>query len=111
MSDDDYSAMLGRRGRVHTSKDLDHIGDASVLDYLKAIGFKPVWKLDAKGLPARSADKLKVMRPIRAQLMSVDHKPDTYADGIARKQMSGINHSTPVSVRRSYLPRLLKNSV
>jgi len=91
MSDDDYRAMLWTQGRVHSSKDLDHAGRASVLDYLKAIGFKAVSSPASKQprRPQIGADKLKLVRRIRAQLISLKRKPDTYADGIA-KQMFGI---------------------
>jgi len=91
MSDDDYRAMLWTQGRVHSSKDLDHAGRASVLDYLKAIGFKAVSSPASKRprRPQIGADKLKLVRRIRAQLISLKRKPDTYADGIA-KQMFGI---------------------
>lgn len=92
MSDDDYRAMLWTQGRVNSSKDLDHAGRASVLDYLKAMGFKAVSKPDTKRRvrPVPSADKLQLVRRIRAQLISLDRKPDTYADGIA-KQMFGVD--------------------
>lgn len=92
MSDDDYRAMLWTQGRVRSSKDLDHAGRAGVLDYLKAIGFKAVSKPDTKRRPrpVPSDDKIKQVRRIRAQLISLDRKPDTYADGIAR-QMFGVD--------------------
>lgn len=92
MSDDDYRAMLWTQGRVHSSKELDHAGRASVLDYLKAIGFKPISTPGAKrrSRPTPSPDKVKLVRRIRAQLISLDRKPDTYADGIS-KQMFGVD--------------------
>ncbi len=91
MSDDDYRAMLWTQGRVHSSKDLDHAGRASVLDYLKAIGFKAESKpgTSRRKRPVPTADKLKLVRRIRAQLISLDRLPDTYADGIS-KQMYGV---------------------
>lgn len=90
MSDEDYRAMLWTQGRVHSAKDLDHVGRAKVLDYLQAIGFKPEAKPGAKRpkRPAVAADKAKLVRRIRAQLISLKRKPDSYADGIA-KQMFG----------------------
>lgn len=92
MSDEDYRAMLWTQGRVYSSKDLDHVGRASVLDYLKAIGFKAASALGSKprSRPTPSPDKVRLVRRIRAQLISLDRKPDTYADGIS-KQMFGVD--------------------
>lgn len=92
MSDEDYRAMLWTQGRVHSSKDLDHAGRASVLDYLKAIGFKAASVPGSKrrSRPTPSPDKAKLVRRIRAQLISLDRKPDTYADGIS-KHMFGVD--------------------
>lgn len=91
MSDDDYRAMLWTQGRVHSSKDLDHAGRASVLDYLKAIGFKAEAKASTRRRqrPTPAPEKLKLVRRIRAQLISLKNLPDTYADGIS-KQMYGV---------------------
>ena len=90
MTDDDYRAMLWTQGRVKSAGDLDYAGRQRVLDHLKAIGFKlaasPKTKRPAR--PTPSADALPLVRRIRAQLISLDHKPDAYADGIA-KQMLG----------------------
>lgn len=91
MSEDDYRAMLWTQGRVHSSKDLDHAGRQRVLDYLQAIGFKPAPAKTTKrpARPTPAPDKLKLVRRIRAQLISLERKPDEYADGIA-KQMFGV---------------------
>jgi phage gp16-like protein len=93
MGDDDYRAMLWTQGRVHSSKDLDHAGRQRVLDYLTTIGFKPAPAKTTKrpARPTPAADKVKLVRRIRAQLISLDRKPDEYADGIAR-QMFGVNY-------------------
>lgn len=90
MTEDDYRAMLWTQGRVKTSSDLDHAGRQRVLDHLKACGFKPVASAKPKrpARPAPSVDALPLVRRIRAQLISLDRKPDEYADGIA-KQMLG----------------------
>jgi phage gp16-like protein len=92
MSDDDYRAMLWTQGRVHSSKDLDHAGRQRVLDYLVSIGFKPAPAKAAKrpSRPTPAPDKVKLVRRIRAQLISLARKPDEYADGIA-KQMFGVD--------------------
>lgn len=91
MSEEDYRAMLWTQGRVTTSSDLDHTGRQRVLDHLKACGFKPVASVKT-GRPKRptpAPDKLKLIRRIRAQLISLKNLPDSYADGIAR-QMFGL---------------------
>ena len=91
MSDEDYRAMLWTQGRVHSSADLDHAGRQRVLDHLKACGFKPAAAKNTKRpqRPTPAPEKLKIIRRIRAQLISLDRLPDTYADGIAH-QMFGL---------------------
>ena len=91
MTDDDYRAMLWTQGRVASSADLDHAGRQRVLDHLKACGFKPLASATTKrpARPTPAPDKLKLVRRIRAQLISLDRKPDAYADGVA-KQMFGL---------------------
>ena len=93
MSQPDYEAMIKTVGRAITgsSKDLDYAGRQRVLDHLKACGFKPLASARTKrpSRPTPAPDKVKLVRRIRAQLISLDRKPDTYADGIAR-QMYGL---------------------
>jgi phage gp16-like protein len=90
MSDADYRAMLWTQARVHSSKDLDFAGRRSVLDFLQRVGFRPAPSKTTKrpSRPTPSVDALPLVRRIRAQLISLDRKPDEYADGIA-KQMFG----------------------
>lgn len=90
MTDEDYRAMLWTHGRVQSSKDLDHAGRQRVLRYLESIGFKPTAGKASKrpARPTPAPDKLKLVRRIRAQLISLGRKPDEYADGIV-KQMFG----------------------
>ena len=90
LTDDEYRAILVGQGGAESSKDLDHAGRQRVLDYLKTMGFKPKASANPKrpARPTPSADALPLVRRIRAQLISLDHKPDKYADGIA-KQMFG----------------------
>jgi phage gp16-like protein len=83
MTDEDYRAMLWTQGRVSSSKDLDQSGRQRVLDHLKACGFKPV----ASNKPKPSLDALPLVRRIRAQLISLERKPDEYADGIAQQML------------------------
>lgn len=89
MTDEDYRAMLWTQGRVHTASELDHAGRQRVLDHLRACGFKPVAtaKTRRPKRPTPSADALPLVRRIRAQLISLDRKPDEYADGIAKQML------------------------
>lgn len=90
LSEEEYRAILQGRGGAESSKDLDYDGRQRVLKYFESRGFKPkasaVTKRPAR--PTPSADALPLVRRIRAQLISLDRKPDDYADGIA-KQMFG----------------------
>lgn len=90
LTDDEYRAILLSQGGAESSKDLDHAGRQRVLDYLKTLGFKPKAAANPKrpARPTPSADALPLVRRIRAQLISLDRKPDEYADGVA-KQMLG----------------------
>lgn len=82
-TDEVYRDMLWTQGRVRSAKDLDYAGRQRVLDYLRAQGF------GNKKRPTPAPDKLKLVKRIRAQLISLGKLPDTYADGIA-KQMFGL---------------------
>jgi phage gp16-like protein len=90
-SDEDYRAILLRQGGASSSKDLDHAGRKQVLDYLQTLGFKPTAAAASKrpARPTPAPEKIKLVRKIRAQLISLNRLPDTYADGIA-KQMFGL---------------------
>jgi phage gp16-like protein len=90
LTDEEYLTILQTYGGVQSSKDLDHEGRKRVLAYLERLGFKPKAAASAKrpSRPTPSADALPLVRRIRAQLISLDRKPDSYADGIA-KQMLG----------------------
>jgi len=90
LTDPQYYGMLMDLAGVDSSRDLDAPGRARVLEHLRKLGFKderpPASKRPRRPVP--SADRLPLVRRIRAQLISLDHKPDEYADGIA-KQMLG----------------------
>lgn len=90
MSRDEYQAMLRAQTGMDSASALDHAGRLKVLSYLQQLGWKP--RASASGKrpkrPQPAADKLRLVRRIRAQLISLDRKPDEYADGIAR-QMFG----------------------
>lgn len=78
MDDDTYRDMLWSLARVKSSTELDWAGRKKVLDHLKASGFK----VTARPSPAR--DKAALVGKIRALLIKLDNKPDSYADGMAR---------------------------
>ncbi len=91
LSDEDYRAILISKGGEESSKNLDYDGRQRVLDYLKhTLGWKPRVASHGKrpSRPTPSPDKLKLVRRIRAQLISLDRLPDTYADGIAEQMYS-----------------------
>ena len=90
LTDEDYRAILQSKGGVSSSKDLDHTGRERVLAYFQTMGFKPkaATKNKRPSRPTPSVDAAPLVRRIRAQLISLDRKPDEYADGIA-KQMLG----------------------
>ena len=92
LTDEDYRTILQSKGGVSSSKDLDHAGRERVLIYFQTLGFKPKAAAKSKrpARPTPAPEKVKLVRRIRAQLISLDHLPDTYADGIA-KQMFGID--------------------
>ena len=93
LTDEDYRAMLWTQGRVNSASDLDHAGRQRVLEHLRACGFKPVASTTTKrpARPTPAPEKIKLVRRIRAQLISLNGLPDTYADGIA-EQMFGIQY-------------------
>lgn len=90
LTDEDYRAILLAKGGADSSAKLNHEGRLKVLSHFEKLGFQP--KASAKTKrpkrPTPSADALPLVRRIRAQLISLDRKPDEYADGIA-KQMLG----------------------
>lgn len=90
LPDDEYRAILVAQGGVDSSKNLTHEGRQRVLTYLQKQGWKPKASTKPKrpSRPTPKADALPLVRRIRAQLISLDRKPDEYADGIA-KQMLG----------------------
>ncbi|MDO8776239.1 MAG: regulatory protein GemA [Burkholderiaceae bacterium] len=90
LPDDQYRAILVAQGGVDSSKDLTHEGRQRVLAYLQKQGWKPKASTKPKrpARPTPKADALPLVKRIRAQLISLDRLPDTYADGIA-KQMFG----------------------
>jgi phage gp16-like protein len=90
LSDSQYYVMLLEQAGVDSSKDLDAAGRARVLAHLVKLGFKPTRTPHSKRprRPDPPPDRKPLVRRIVAQLISLDHKPHEYADGIA-KQMLG----------------------
>jgi phage gp16-like protein len=89
LSDSQYYVMLLEHAGVDSSKDLDAAGRARVLAHLVSLGFKETRSATKRPRrPDPAADRKPLVRRIRAQLISLDRKPDEYADGIA-KQMLG----------------------
>ncbi|MEY4428621.1 MAG: hypothetical protein RLZZ182_1310 [Pseudomonadota bacterium] len=91
LADDIYIAKLQEIEGVTSSKDLSATGRAKVLAWLQTKGFKTESKGATKRpkRPTPAAENLPLVRRIRAQLISLDRKPDEYADGIA-KQAFGV---------------------
>lgn len=94
LSDEEYRSILAGQGNGATSsRDLDHDGRQRVLAYIqKQYRWKPKAKPGAvKRRPKRptpSVDAAPLVRRIRAQLISLDRKPDEYADGIAKQMLA-----------------------
>ena len=80
LDDETYRAMLWAVARVKSSTELDFAGRKKVLDHLKGCGFKT----RASTRPAPAKDRAALVGKIRALLIQLDHKPDAYADGMAR---------------------------
>lgn len=93
LDDDAYRAILAAQGNGATSsKELDFDGRQRVLAYMQRLGWKPTTKPGASSRrpkrPTPSVDALPLVRRIRAQLISLDRKPDEYADGIAKQMFA-----------------------
>lgn len=90
LTDPQYYGLLMDHAGVDSSKDLDADGRARVLAELVKRGFKdaPLRASKRPKRPVPAPDRAPLVRRIRAQLISLDRKPDEYADGIA-KQMFG----------------------
>lgn len=90
LTDEEYRAILHSQASVTSASALDDAGRRKVLAYLQQRGFKPKASTTTcrPKRPTPAQDKLPLVRRIRAQLISLDRKPDEYADGIAQ-QMFG----------------------
>lgn len=77
---DTYEAMLDSVAGVRSASDLDAEGRRRVIEHLRGLGWQP--RRPGRGRPA--AGRAELVRKIRAQLAEAG-RPDTYADGIARK--------------------------
>lgn len=90
LTDAQYYGLLMDHAGVDSSKDLDADGRHRVLAELVKRGFKDAPSRAGRrpARPTPAPDRAPLVRRIRAQLISLDRKPDEYADGIA-KQMLG----------------------
>jgi len=80
LDDDTYRAMLKAVSgeNVRSSTQLTATGLAKVLQHLQKQGFR----IQRRARPATGKQKL--IKKIRAQLISLGNLPDSYADGIAK---------------------------
>lgn len=89
LDDVTYRQMLWSVARVRSSADLDSAGRKSVLDHLRARGFKPQAKSAGKPRPRPPADRVPMVRKINAMLRAQGREA-AYADGMA-KRMFGVD--------------------
>lgn len=68
MDDDTYRAMLWAVGRVHSAADLDYAARQSVLEHLRACGFKPTVKNQHGKRPKVGTDRDAQVRKLEALL-------------------------------------------
>lgn len=89
MDDDTYRSMLENVTKTssnpgkRSAADLDDADRKKVIEHLKAKGFKVSKKGVRTMRPA--PDKAELIAKIRAQLITADNKPDSYADGMAKR--------------------------
>lgn len=92
LTNDDYQVLLKNTFGVASAGKLDASGRQRLLTHFERIGWKPSGQQGTTRArpkrPTPSADAAPLVRRIRAQLISLGRKPDSYADGIAR-QMFG----------------------
>lgn len=81
LDDETYRLMLWSVARVRSAADLDHAGRQAVLDHLRARGFRP----GRAGRPRPAPDRAGLVGKIRALLIAGGHRPDAYADAMARR--------------------------
>lgn len=80
MDEDTYRALLHDRFGVSSSKDMDWKQRKELLDHFKTLGFKST----ALQRPTPAKDKVAQVGKIRALLIALDNKPDSYADGMSK---------------------------
>lgn len=86
LDEETYRLMLWTVARVHSAADLDHAGRQAVLDHLRARGFRP----SRPGRPRAAPERAALIGKIRALLIAGGHRPDAYADAMARR-MFGVD--------------------
>lgn len=91
-SEDDYRYHLKNITGHSSAVGLDGPGRAKVLAHMATLGYKPKTATGSRypQRPTPAQDKLPLVRRIRAQLISLDRKPDTYADGIAQQMFGNV---------------------
>lgn len=80
LDDETYRAMLWTLARVRSAKDLDEAGRRTVLDHLRARGFKS----KPKGRTTPADDREALIKKIRRQ-MEVANVTSAYVDGMSKR--------------------------
>jgi phage gp16-like protein len=83
-----YRGLLKSIGNVNSSSELTPLGRARLIAHFKSCGWKPDASKGSSKRPKRptpAAENVALCKRIRAQLISLGHLPDTYADGIAKQ--------------------------
>ena len=96
LSDDEYRDVMFAVARVRSSADLDFTGRKRLIEHFIKCGWsgsksKPAGQAAATSRPRRPTPSEAVApmcRKVRAQLISLGRKPDTYADGIAKQMFN-----------------------
>lgn len=93
MNDDEYRDVMFAVARVRSSAELDFTGRKRLIEHFVKCGWS-----GAKGGSARpskrprrptpSAAVAAMCRKVRAQLISLGRRPDSYADGIAKQMFN-----------------------
>lgn len=96
LNDDEYRDVMFAVARVRSSADLDFTGRKRLIEHFIKCGWsgsksKPAGLAGASKRPRRPTPSEAVApmcRKVRAQLISLGRKPDTYADGIAKQMFN-----------------------
>lgn len=90
MADDTYRQLLMTIGRVDSSRDLSAEARQRLLAHFRNCGWKPTAskpgstpRKPAEKRPTPAPENVRMVKRIRAQLISLGRLPNAYADGIA----------------------------